>query len=141
MSNNELYLREREVRVLRDWLIPSTLIIGICISIILYILTLNQITSLLKCSAIASLVSISLLAFNLLFIFGVLGKIDLDKYGEESPVSYFHATYIISLIGILAFMVSLSLLCFTRSLLLGYICAILSCLVFVLTVWVAIKNE
>jgi membrane-associated HD superfamily phosphohydrolase len=114
-------VRERELRVARDWLIPSTLIIGICVSIILYIFSLNELTTLLKLSAIASLLSMMLLTYNILHLFMVIGDMEFSQYSKTVPTYYEGLTYILSLSGMLTFLLSICLLCFSRSILVGIV--------------------
>jgi len=130
MSDESVSLLERKVRVLRDWVIPSTLIIGICISIILFVFSSTELTKLLKASAIALLLGVAVLVYNLLHIFGCLGFIEESQ--EDISDAYFHIAYIISLFGILAFMVSLSLLCLAKSLAIGIFSVVVSTLVFII---------
>jgi len=132
-------LLERKVRVLRDWVIPSTLIIGICVSIILYIFALTELTKLLKASAIGSLLGVAFLIYNLLHIFGVLGSI--EEYQKDPPDKEFYISYLFSLLGILAFMLSLSLLCLAKSLFLGVFSIVISVLVFIVFIWWALTSD
>lgn len=132
---------EREVRVLRDWLIPSTLLLGICVSIILYVVASSPLTKLLISSAITASVSTSAFILNLILIFGALGDVEMDKYQQEVPSRWFDRAYTTSLIGIITFAISLALLCFAKSLLLGISSVISFGVAIIIFVMIAFKEE
>jgi len=127
----------------KDWLVPSTLIIGICVSIVIFVLTTpSYLTNLLLATAITSIISISLLMFNLLWVIGFLDTEFIKPHELEntSPNYLQNIHYSTLFIGMFFFMISLSLLCFTKSLALGIICSILAVAVFVLFVVLTLKT-
>lgn len=131
MNEQKVETYEREVRTLRDWIVPSTLFIAAALSIVLYVFTISDRGASGFFSAAFAVVSMSCFIASLFLVFGALGEVEMDSHTQEVPAAWFHHVYTFSIVGVLTFVISLSLLCFSKSLWLGII-AIVSGLLCVL---------
>ncbi len=141
MKEDKSQKYEREVRSLRDWIVPSTLFIGASLSILLFVFTMPTQSTALTATCVFSIMSIVAFVANLLTIFVALGEVEMDSYTQDVPEMWFGWAYLYSCIGILTFLIGISLLCFSRSTFLGVTSILLSVIGIVSVIFVGYNAE
>jgi len=115
--DKELEKRAR-INQYRDWLIPSIIFTGISASVFIYIISTPLLTTALIVSASLSILSIFL--FILSYLYAVT-RIEAIEYLEREADIGESLLFILVILGVLAFLGSLSILSFWKSITLGIV--------------------
>ncbi len=121
MQEEEKYSDHRMSKIIsKNWVVPSTLIIGIDVSILLFILEYSKLlTILLMITGITVILSIFCLIFNLIWW---LALSQINEDADSDTIELIDKMHLNTwLIGLFSFLLSISFLCFTKSIILGIV--------------------